>query len=134
VVGAAAPHKMASGSGVDPVELVNELTSFATTVPDELTQYVLGTVGVELQDPGLVRLVSLAAQRFLFVVMNDTLQLCKRRVKAEEQRAAKARKQGGQMAGEWALTTEDLSNALREHGINYKLPPYFLDRQGSGMV
>lgn len=54
MVGAAAPHKMASGSGVDPVELVNELTSFATTVPDELTQYVLGTVGVELQVGGWV--------------------------------------------------------------------------------
>lgn len=99
-----------------------------------VSAHMRGLLTLPAQDPGLVRLVSLAAQRFLFVVMNDTLQLCKRRVKAEEQRAAKARKQGGQMAGEWALTTEDLSNALREHGINYKLPPYFLDRQGSGMV
>lgn len=86
----------------------------------------------------MLKLVSLAGQRFMRMVLHDALQVCKRRVKAEEvSAAAKAKKDAKsrrETVGAWALTSEDVSNALREYGINNNVPPFFLQNEGAWLI
>ena len=123
-----------SQAATEAAVLAEELENTALTVPDELTEYLLGTVGVASQDTGSLRLISLAAQRFLRMVMADAQQIAKRRYKQQQAKKGASAKEKEKAVGPWALTAEDLSTALREYGINHKVPPYFLDRQGQGLV
>ncbi|KAL3217884.1 hypothetical protein MRX96_031990 [Rhipicephalus microplus] len=69
-------------------------------------------------DPRVVRLVSLAAQKFLSDITNDALQHCKMRGAGQSKKATKDKR--------YTLTMEDLTPALQEYGINVKKPHYFV--------
>lgn len=72
--------------------------------------------GFEPNDPRLVRLVSVAAQKFISDIANDALQHCKMRGQA-------LKKQGKEK--KLTLTMEDLQLALQDYGISVKKPQYF---------
>lgn len=67
-----------------------------------------------------VRLVSIAAQKFISDIVNDALQHCKMRganaVQSSKNKAKDKR---------YTLTMEDLAPALAEYGIQIRKPPYF---------
>lgn len=106
-------------------ELLSELEDYTPTVPDELTQHYLRRGGYDCKDVKLLRVISIAAQRFVAGVVNDSLQLSKRRRLTS---TAKLREQGYNPKDKrLVLTPDDLSVALREYGVNLRSAPYFVD-------
>lgn len=64
-----------------------------------------------------MRLISVAAQKFISDIVNDALQHCKMRGAGQTKKTVKDKR--------YTLTMEDLSPALSEYGINVKKPHYF---------
>jgi hypothetical protein len=67
-----------------------------------------------------IRLVSLAAQKFVSDVANDALQHCKTRGASQTSKTSKGKDR------RYTLTMEDLTPALAEYGITVKKPHYFV--------
>ncbi|XP_048581785.1 transcription initiation factor TFIID subunit 10-like, partial [Nematostella vectensis] len=88
-------------------------------IPDAVTAYYLNKAGFDGTDTRVVRLVSLAAQKFISDVANDALQHCKMRGSGQSSRKSGKDKR-------YTLTMEDLTPALNEYGVNVKKPPYFV--------
>ncbi|XP_026577441.1 transcription initiation factor TFIID subunit 10, partial [Pseudonaja textilis] len=88
-------------------------------IPDAVTGYYLNRAGFEASDPRIIRLVSLAAQKFISDVANDALQHCKMKGTASCSSRNKSKDK------KHTLTMEDLAPALAEYGINVKKPHYF---------
>ena len=79
---------------------------------DTVTSHYLASAG-----PRIVKLVSLAAQKFVSDVAADALTHCKMKQNT-------AAKKGGK-DNKLIMTTEDLSSALSEQGVNVKKPMYY---------
>jgi len=100
------------------VDFLNQLEDYTPAIPDAVTVHYLNTSGFETTDPRIVRLISIAAQKFISEVVNDALQHCKMRgASGQTKKTTKDKK--------YTLTMEDLSPALSDYGINVKKPPYF---------
>ena len=97
------------------------------TVPDELTRYLLRTVGVDLRDERALRIVSLAAQRFILTVLNDAY-LLRKQMRDKSRVTAKQMKLMGISADDpVVLTTEDVSSVLRDSGVHIQQQMYYMD-------
>lgn len=111
-----------SEPGEDPaaslLEFCAQLDDYTPTIPDAVTCHYLQRAGFNTQDPRIVRLISLAAQKFVSDIANDALQHCKMRSTGQT-----SRKTGKDRR--YTLTLEDLSPALAEYGINLKKPNFF---------
>ncbi|GAB6029079.1 Transcription initiation factor TFIID subunit 10 [Chamberlinius hualienensis] len=107
-------------SGMTVADFLLQLEDYTPTIPDAVTAYYLNASGFEASDPRLVRLVSMAAQKFISDVANDALQHCKMRGTS----GGSSKKTGKDKR--YTLTLEDLTPALKEYGINVKKPPYFV--------
>jgi len=129
------PSEMAAGGTVGPTPQTNQqirsagepladfmtqLEDYPATIPDSVTAYYLNSAGFEATDPRIIRLVSMAAQKFISDVANDALQHCKMRVSSQ---AAKKQARDKQQL---TLTMEDLTPALAEYGINVTKPQYYV--------
>ncbi|KAK6177650.1 hypothetical protein SNE40_015709 [Patella caerulea] len=106
-------------AGVPLSDLVLQLEDFPPTVPDSVTAYYLNKSGFDSSDPRVIRLVSLAAQKFVSDIANDALQHCKMKASGQS-----SKKQGKDK--KITLSMEDLSPALAEYGVNVKKPYYFV--------
>lgn len=101
-----------------------QLEDYNPTIPDAVTAYYLRTSGFEPKDPRILRLISVAAQKFISDIANDALQHCKIRSSnnsshgsSKSSKSAKDRR--------YCLTMEDLAPALAEYGITVKKPAYY---------
>jgi len=95
------------------------LEDYTPTVPDAVSEHYLHTAGFNTTDPRIVRLVSLAAQKFISEIANDALQHCKTRG-ANQTTKTKGKDR------RYTLTMEDLTPAVAEYGIVVKKPHYFV--------
>jgi transcription initiation factor TFIID subunit 10 len=94
------------------------LEDYTPTIPDSLIVGYLMSSGFKTDDPRVVRLISLAAQKFISEVAMDAVQHSKRRGTSQSSRkGGKDRK--------LILTLEDLAPALHEFGITIKKPSYY---------
>ncbi|XP_041379233.1 LOW QUALITY PROTEIN: transcription initiation factor TFIID subunit 10-like [Gigantopelta aegis] len=100
------------------VEFCTQLDDYTPTIPDAVNSHYLQTSGFNTDDPRIVRLVSLPAQKFISDIVNDALQHCKMRGSSQNTRK-------GTKGNVFVLTLEDLTPALAEYGINLKKPLYF---------
>lgn len=107
-------------AGEPLADFMNQTEDYPATIPDSVTAYYLNSAGFEATDPRIVRLVSVAAQKFISDVANDALQHCKMRVSSQ---AAKKQARDKQQL---TLTMEDLTPALAEYGINVTKPQYYV--------
>mmetsp|Transcript_6983 Transcript_6983/g.11870 ORF Transcript_6983/g.11870 Transcript_6983/m.11870 type:complete len:139 (+) Transcript_6983:180-596(+) len=107
--------------------LLERLEEQPNLVPDELTRHLMRRSGQDCHDPKLVRLVSLAAQRFIGLAIFDSLQLCKARLGTASKKQLKA----VGLKDKRVLTTEDLGKALKDFGITVRPWPYMLDVTGA---
>ncbi|XP_057646193.1 transcription initiation factor TFIID subunit 10-like [Chionomys nivalis] len=137
VVGGAAPPEGAMSKGVytlpsapnrevkpivsstPPVDFLMQLEDYTPTIPDAVTGYYLNGAGFEASDPRIIRLISLAAQKFISDIANDALQHCKMKGTTSGSSRSKSKDR------KYTLTMEDLTPALSDHGINVKKPHYF---------
>lgn len=88
-------------------------------IPDAVTAFYLNRSGFDSTDPRVVRMISLAAQKFVSDIANDALQHCKMRGSGQSSRKSGKDKR-------YTLTMEDLTPALSEYGITVRKPPYFI--------
>eukprot|EP00249_Psilotum_nudum_P009014 c21653_g1_i1 orf=568-1032(-) len=111
-------------------DFLSSLIDYTPTIPDELTEYYLGRSGFQCPDLTVTRLVSVATQKFIGEIASDALQLCKLK-----QSAPTKDKRDKQIKDKrFVLTTEDLSVALREYGVNIKRNEYFVDNPTAGLT
>ncbi|XP_036907494.1 transcription initiation factor TFIID subunit 10 [Artibeus jamaicensis] len=101
------------------VDFLMQLEDYTPTIPDAVTGYYLNRAGFEASDPRIIRLISLAAQKFISDIANDALQHCKMKGTASGSSRNKSKDR------KYTLTMEDLTPALSEYGINVKKPHYF---------
>ncbi|KAM6438746.1 transcription initiation factor TFIID subunit 10 [Rhynochetos jubatus] len=101
------------------VDFLMQLEDYTPTIPDAVTGYYLNRAGFEASDPRIIRLISLAAQKFISDIANDALQHCKMKGTASGSSRSKSKDK------KYTLTMEDLAPALAEYGINVKKPHYF---------
>ncbi|XP_066397299.1 transcription initiation factor TFIID subunit 10-like [Miscanthus floridulus] len=90
-------------------EFLSSLMDYTPTIPDELVEHYLGRSGFHCPDLRLH---------------------CKARVAAP----IKDNKSKWPKDRHLVLTMDDLSKALREHGVNLKHPEYFADSPSAGMA
>eukprot|EP00118_Oscarella_pearsei_P026450 m.309920 g.309920 ORF g.309920 m.309920 type:complete len:148 (+) comp48581_c0_seq1:20-463(+) len=124
----AQPAKPQAGPAPPPgdtlVHFFQSLEDYTPTIPDAVTSHYLGKAGFETDDPRIIRLVSLAAQKFVSDVANDALQHCRSRGAGQSSKKAGGGS-GGSKDKKYTLTVEDLREALSEYGIHLKKPHYF---------
>lgn len=116
------------------------LADYQPTVPDALVSYYLSRSGFVTTDTRVIRLIGLAAQKFIADVGNDALAQARLRMAAEGAtgRGGKAARGGGAATGlgvdtRMTLTTDDLEKALREYGVPLHKPPYYADSVTAGL-
>ncbi|XP_068161322.1 transcription initiation factor TFIID subunit 10 [Antennarius striatus] len=100
-------------------DFLMQLEDYTPTIPDAVTGYYLNRAGFEASDPRIIRLISLASQKFISDIANDALQYCKMKGTATGSSRSKTKDK------KYTLTMEDLTPALTEYGINVKKPYYF---------
>ncbi|XP_068697823.1 transcription initiation factor TFIID subunit 10-like [Montipora capricornis] len=106
-------------AGASLAEFLTQLEDYTPTIPDAVTAYYLNRSGFDSSDPRVVRMISLAAQKFVSDIANDALQHCKMRGSGQSSRKSGKDKR-------YTLTMEDLTPALSEYGITVRKPPYFV--------
>ena len=89
-----------------------------------VTGHYLASAGFDTSDPRILRLVSLAAQKFVSDVAGEALQHARIRGGAVGAGSAAGSRKGSKERNA-VMTTEDLASALGEQGIVVKKPPYF---------
>nr|XP_053646278.1 LOW QUALITY PROTEIN: transcription initiation factor TFIID subunit 10-like [Cherax quadricarinatus] len=101
-------------------DFLMQLEDYNPTIPDAVTAYYLNCSGFEAADGRLVRLISLAAQKFISDITNDALQHCKMRGSQQSSSKTKGKDK------RFTLTMEDLTPVLAEYGITVKKPHYYI--------
>ncbi|XP_002165245.3 transcription initiation factor TFIID subunit 10 [Hydra vulgaris] len=99
-------------------EFLNQLEDYTPSIPDAITINYMHRAGFESVDPKIVRLISLASQKFISDIAHDALQHCKMRGSGQTSRKSGKDKR-------YTLTMDDLAPALNEYGIHVKKPPYY---------
>uniref|UniRef100_A0AAR5NY86 Transcription initiation factor TFIID subunit 10 n=2 Tax=Dendroctonus ponderosae TaxID=77166 RepID=A0AAR5NY86_DENPD len=104
-----------------------QLEDYTPTIPDAVTAHYIRASGFEPKDPRLLRLISIAAQKFISDVANDALQHCKMRTSnSNTTHASNSKTAKGVKDKKYCLTMEDLTPALAEFGIVIKKPHYYV--------
>lgn len=109
-------------------DFLHQLEDYTPTIPDAVTAYFCQTAGFEASDPRIVRLISIAAQKFVSDVANDALQHCKTRTSNApgSHASSKNQKQQTNKDRKYTLTMEDLAPALSDYGITVRKAHYFV--------
>uniref|UniRef100_A0A8C4YDS5 TATA-box binding protein associated factor 10 n=1 Tax=Gopherus evgoodei TaxID=1825980 RepID=A0A8C4YDS5_9SAUR len=111
------PPSAANGD-VKPVVSTTPLVDFLMQLEDYTPTCSVSGCSVAFSDCS-IRLISLAAQKFISDIANDALQHCKMKGTASGSSRNKSKDK------KYTLTMEDLMPALAEYGINVKKPHYF---------
>lgn len=103
-----------------------QLEGYTPTIPDAVTGYYLRTSGFEPKDPRILRIISIAAQKFISDIANDALQHCKMRSSNSSSSHGSSKSNKAGKDRRYCLTMEDLTPALADYGISVKKPSYYV--------
>lgn len=105
--------------GQDSLErFMSQLEDVSPTIPDAVTEYFMRKSGLQTSDTRVVRLISLATQKFISDIVVDAASQA--RLKGQGGRAGR----GGAKDGKLTLTTDLLEPVLKEYGIDTLRAPY----------
>lgn len=110
-------HQQQQASGQPLIDFLQFLDDYKPSIPDPVTAHYMNSAGFAANDPRVLRLVSIASQKFIADIANDALQHCK-------MRTAVAQTKKGTKDKRYTLTYEDLNQTLQEIGIEAKKPQY----------
>ncbi|XP_070509289.1 transcription initiation factor TFIID subunit 10-like [Chironomus tepperi] len=98
-------------------EFLPQLENYQPTIPDAVTCYYMNGSGLNSSDPRIVRLISIAAQKFISDVANDALQYCKTKSSAAPATNKNQKDKDGKVIKDkkYVLTVDDLAPALNEN-------------------
>ncbi|EDW25410.1 GL26445 [Drosophila persimilis] len=98
-----------------------QLEDYTPLIPDAVTAHYLNLGGFQADDKRIVRLISIAAQKYMSEIMDDALQHSKARTHLQTTNTP-----GGSKAKDrkFTLTMEDLQPALADYGINVRKMDY----------
>ncbi|XP_044752947.1 transcription initiation factor TFIID subunit 10 [Coccinella septempunctata] len=105
-------------------DFLMQLEDYHPTIPDAVTGHIMRTSGFEPKDPRLLRLISIAAQKFISDIANDAFHHCKMRTSNNSTSSSKNSKSSKDRR--YCLTMEDLTPALAEFGITVRKPQYYV--------
>ncbi|KAI3414214.1 hypothetical protein GPALN_011671 [Globodera pallida] len=110
-----------TGSDVRPgsslADFYKDLEQYQPTIPDSVALYYMRKNGIANPDVRVVRLFSLAAQKFISDICLDAMQQA--RIKGLGQ------VKKGQREAKFCLTNELLQPVLEEYGIQMDRPPFY---------
>ncbi|KAH8403248.1 hypothetical protein KR222_008982 [Zaprionus bogoriensis] len=98
-----------------------QLEDYTPLLPDAVTSHYLNMGGFHADDKRIVRLISIATQKFMSDIIDDALQHSKARTHMQN-----AATPGGTKAKDrkFTLTMDDLQPALADYGINVRKMDY----------
>ncbi|CAG7834341.1 unnamed protein product, partial [Allacma fusca] len=106
-------------SGFALSDFLSQLEDYTPTIPDAVANHFLHQAGFDSTDPRLTRLISIAAQKFISDIINESFTHCKLKGAAQVGKAkAKDKK--------YVLTLDDLIPVLNDYGITVRKPPYYV--------
>ncbi|KAF1740457.1 hypothetical protein MXB_4376, partial [Myxobolus squamalis] len=94
-------------------EFLDRINKYVCVIPNDVTANILKSTGVQCYDEKIVKIVSLAAQKYTVDIINDCYQLCK-----SKQSSSSQKKESQKNTNQLVLTYEDLECVLRERGID----------------
>lgn len=95
--------------------ILEAIKEFDSSIPDAVVNHFLNVAGLQTSDQRIVRLIAIAAQKFIHDIVSDSLQHCK--LRGVQGKKTKEKK--------YTLAIEDLASALAEYGIEVKRQQYF---------
>ena len=95
------------------------------TIPGELVQYLLRSVGADVAGQEGLSLVAKAAEQFMGSVLNDAYLLRKQKQKQNQ----KNLKQLGMHKDSIVLSTEDVTEVLADAGVHLKTQMYYSSKR-----
>jgi transcription initiation factor TFIID subunit 10 len=115
-------ESMRTGTYVQPgcslADFICDLEQYTPAIPDAVAVYFMRKNGIDNPDPRVVRLFSLATQKFISDIALDAMQQA--RIKG----LGLVRK--GSRETRFNLTSQLLEPVLEEHGIKLERPPYYV--------
>ncbi|XP_022214898.1 transcription initiation factor TFIID subunit 10b [Drosophila obscura] len=98
-----------------------QLEDYTPLIPDAVSAHYLNLGGFQADDKRIVRLISIAAQKYMSEIMDDALQHSKARTHMQTTNTP-----GGSKAKDrkFTLTMDDLQPALADYGINVRKMDY----------
>ncbi|EDW77587.1 uncharacterized protein Dwil_GK24479 [Drosophila willistoni] len=120
-LGATVERERSSAPGSHLSDFMLQLEDYTPLIPDTVTSHYLNMGGFHADDKRIVRLVSLAAQKYISDVIDDALQHSKARTHMQNSNTP-----GGSKAKDrkFTLTMEDLQQALADYGVNVRKMDY----------
>jgi len=106
-------------------EFLAALADYSPTIPEELTEYCLKRSGFQTSDQKMVKLVSLAAEKFISDIAQDAM--CQAKLR-QQKGAVKKTPEGKEKI---TLTMEDLQLSLKDYGVEINKPPYYASKPGA---
>lgn len=95
--------------------ILEAIEEFDSSIPDAVVHHYLNVAGMQTTDQRIIRLIAIAAQKFIHDIVSDSLQHCK--LRGAQGKKTKEKK--------YTLAIEDLSSALSEYGIEVSRQHYF---------
>ncbi|KAH8412176.1 hypothetical protein KR009_000355 [Drosophila setifemur] len=119
--GAAGGDRERSAPATHLSDFMSQLEDYTPMIPDAVTSHYLNSGGFQADDKRIVRLISIAAQKYMSDIIDDALQHSKARTHMQTTNTP-----GGSKAKDrrFTLTMEDLQPALADYGVNVRKMDY----------